>query len=96
LANSRGMSNKEIVTAVDAALNKLPSAEENYFQTRKKVNDLAGTERQLLSDNEVLKGKNFSLINKNSDLEAQKHNLVEYSNRKKEEIEELSNGATTD
>jgi hypothetical protein len=89
LANSSGMSNKEIVKAVDIALNKLPSADENFFQIRKKVNELVGTERQLLDHNEVLKAKNFSLINEISDLEAQKHELIEYSNRKKEEIEEL-------
>jgi hypothetical protein len=89
LAKSSGMSSKEIVKAVDIALNKLPSADENFFQIRKKVNELVGTERQLLDHNEVLKAKNFSLINEISDLEAQKHELIEYSNRKKEEIEEL-------
>jgi hypothetical protein len=35
LCNSSGMSNKEIVKAIDVALNKLPSADENYFQVRK-------------------------------------------------------------
>ena len=61
LANSSGMSNKEIVTAVDIALNKLPSADENFFQTRRKVNELVEMERQLLDHNEVLKAKNLSL-----------------------------------
>ena len=89
LGNSSGMSNKEIVTAVDISLNRLPSAEENYFQTRKKVNELVGTERQLLDHNEVLKAKNFSLINERSDLEAQKHELIEYCNRRKQEVDEL-------
>jgi predicted nuclease with TOPRIM domain len=85
------MSNKEIITAVDTALNKLPSADENYFQTRKKANDLVGTSRQLLDDNEVLKANNFSLINEISDLKAQKHELIEYCNRKILEVEELQN-----
>jgi predicted nuclease with TOPRIM domain len=83
------MSNKEIITAVDTALNKLPSADENYFQIRKKVDDLVGTKRQLLDDNKVLKAKNFSLINEISDLKAQKHELIEYCNRRKHEVEEL-------
>ena len=39
--------------------------------------------------NEVLKAKNFSLINEISDLEAQKHELIEYCNRRKQEVEEL-------
>jgi hypothetical protein len=47
------------------------------------------TERQLRHDNEVLKAKNFSLIKEMSDLEAQKHGLIEYCNRRKEELEEL-------
>jgi DNA-binding CsgD family transcriptional regulator len=89
MCNSSGMSNKEIVKAVDIALNTLPSADENYFQTRKKVNELVGTERQLLDHNEVLKAKNFSLINEMSDLEAQKYELIEYCNRRKQEVEEL-------
>ena len=89
LCNSSGMSNKEVVTAVDICLNKLPSVERNYFQIRKKVNELAGTERELLGHNEVLKGKNFSLINEKSDLEAQKHELIDYCNRRKQEVEEF-------
>jgi hypothetical protein len=91
LCNSSRMSNKEIVKAVDIALNKLPSADEKYFQVRKKVNGLVETERLLLDHNEVLKAKNFSLINKISDLEAQKHELIEYCNRRKQEVEELRN-----
>jgi hypothetical protein len=91
LCNSSGMSNKEIVKAVDIALNKLPSADENFFQTRKKVDDLVGTKRQLLDHNEVLKAKNFSLINEISDLKVQKYNLDEYCNKKKGEVEELQN-----
>jgi DNA repair exonuclease SbcCD ATPase subunit len=87
--NSRGMSNKEIVKAVDIALNELPSADENYFQTRKKVNELAEIEQQLRHGNEALKAKNFSLAKEILDLEAQKHRLTEHCNRRKEELEEL-------
>ena len=36
LANSSGMSNKEIVTAVDIALNKLPSADRELFSDQEK------------------------------------------------------------
>jgi hypothetical protein len=89
LANSSGMSTKEIVTAVDIALNKLPSADENYFQTRRKVNDLIEMEQDLSGHIEVLRGEKSSLLQEISDLKIQEYNLVEYSNRKKEEIEEL-------
>jgi hypothetical protein len=89
LANSSVMSNTEIVKAVDIALNKLPLADENYFRIREKANELVETELQQRHDNEVLKGKNFSLIKEMSDLEAQKHELIEYCNRRKEELEEL-------
>jgi hypothetical protein len=87
--NSSGMSNKETVRAVDISLNKLPLADENYFQIRKKVNELIETERQMRHDNEVLKAKNFSLIKEISDREARKHELIEYCNRRKQEVEEL-------
>jgi hypothetical protein len=91
LCNSSGMSNKEIVKAVDIAINKLPSADENYFQIRKKVNELGGIQRQLLDQNEVLKAKNLYLINEISDLEARKRELVEYCIKIRQEVEELQN-----
>jgi hypothetical protein len=89
LCNSSGMSNREIIKAVDIAINKLPLADENYFKIRKKVNELAEIEQQLWHDNEVLKAKNFSLIKEISDLEAEKHELIECCNGRKEELEEL-------
>lgn len=89
LAKSSGMSNKEIVTAVDTALHKLPSAVENYFQTQRKANELIEVEQDLSNHIEVLRGEKSLLIHEISDLKVQEHNLVEYSNRKKEEIEEL-------
>jgi hypothetical protein len=89
LANSSGMSNKEIVTAVDTALNKLPCAVENYFKTTRKVNELIETEQDLSDHVKVLKGEKSLLIHAISDVKVQEHNLVEYINRKKEEIEEL-------
>jgi hypothetical protein len=89
LANSSGMSNKEIVTAVDTALDKLPSAVENYFQTTRKVNELIEMEQDLSDHIKVLRGGKSLLIHEISDLKVQEHNLVECSNRKKGEIEEL-------
>jgi hypothetical protein len=91
LCNSIGMSNTEIVKAVDIALNKLPLADEKYFKIRKKINELAEIEQRLRNDNEVLKAKNFSLINETADLEAQRYELIEYCNRRKQEVEELRN-----
>jgi uncharacterized phage infection (PIP) family protein YhgE len=89
LANSSGMSNKEVVTAVDTALNKLPSAVENYFQTTRKVNESIEMEQDLSDHIKVLRGEKSLLIHEISDLKVQEHNLVECSNRKNEEIEEL-------
>jgi hypothetical protein len=57
LAKSSGMSNEQIVRAVDTVLNKLPSAIENYFQTQRKVNDLIEMEQDLSGHVEVLGGK---------------------------------------
>jgi predicted nuclease with TOPRIM domain len=89
LCNSSGMSNTEIVKAVDIALNKLPLADENYFKIRKKANELAEIEQQLRHDNEVLKNKSFSLTKEISDLEVEKFELIEYCNGIKEELKEL-------
>jgi hypothetical protein len=88
LANSSGMSNKEIVTAVDTALNKLPSAVEDYFRTTKKVNELIEVEQDLSGNIKGLRGEKSLLIH---EISALKHDLVECINRKKEEIEELEN-----
>jgi predicted nuclease with TOPRIM domain len=89
LAKSSGMSNEQIVRAVDTVLNKLPSAVENYFQTQRRVNDLIEMEQDLSGHVEVLRGEKSLLIHEISDLKVQEHNLVEGSNRKKGEIEEL-------
>ena len=89
LCNSSGMSNKEIVKAVDSALNKLPLADENYFKTREKVKELAETEQLLLHSNKVLKAKSFSLAREISDLETKKHELLEYCKSVQQKIEEF-------
>jgi hypothetical protein len=89
LSNSRGMTNKEIVRAADIALNKLPSADENYFQTRKKVNDLVEMEQDLSGHIEVLRGEKSSLLREISDLKVQEYNLVEYCDNRERDLEEL-------
>jgi hypothetical protein len=89
LAKSSGMSNEQIVRAVDTVLNKLPSGDEDFYQTRKKVNDLIEMEQDLSDHIKVLKGEKSLLIHEISDLKVQEHNLVECRNRKNEEIEEL-------
>ena len=86
LANSSGMSNKEIVTAVDTALNKLPSAVEDYFRTTRKVNELNEVEQDLSGNIKGLRGEKSLHIHKISDLKVQEHD--ECINRKKEKIEE--------
>jgi hypothetical protein len=88
LANSSGMSNKEIVTAVDTALNKLPSAVEDYFRTTRKVNELIEVEQDLSVNIKGLRGEKSLDLREISDLKEQKNDLVEYCNKKKGEVEE--------
>jgi hypothetical protein len=83
---SRGMSNEQIVKAVDSTLNKLPRAEGQPHQATREVNDVNERRRYLLRDVDFLEGKKSFLTAKITYLGVWKSNLDEYCNQKKDEM----------
>jgi uncharacterized small protein (DUF1192 family) len=89
LAKSSGMSNEQIVRAVDVCLNKIPSADEDYYQTRKKVNELTQEEQYLSGVVDNLRDRILSLSAEIEDLNAEKAVQAKYHKLKMEELEEI-------
>lgn len=77
LGISTGISNKEIVSAVDTALNQLPGAREALDQTKKEENDSFEKKLLLLEDIDFLEGKKWMLIKTISDLDVKASKLDE-------------------
>jgi hypothetical protein len=82
LGISTGISNKEIVRAVDIALNKLPGAREALDQTKKEENDSFEKKLLLLEDIDFLEGKKWMLRKKISDLDVKASRLDEDCEKK--------------
>jgi hypothetical protein len=91
LGISTGFSNKEIVSAVDTALNKLPGAREALDQTKKEENDSFEKKLLLLEDIDFLEGKKWMLRKKISDLDVKASRLDEDCEKKTGKLEELRN-----
>jgi hypothetical protein len=89
LSNASGMNSKDIVKAVDIALNKLPSVDQDYFQTRNKLDQLVNLEQFYLGHVAHLEGKKSTLLKDNLDLQRQAQNWAEYLDRIKLEVEGL-------
>lgn len=89
LGISTGNSNKEIVSAVDTVLNKLPGAREALDQTKKEENDSFEKKLLLLEEIDFLEGKKWMLIKTISDLDVKASKLDEDCEKKTAKLEEL-------